>query len=220
MQVENSQENSGTRGVEAEKEMFVVIKDGYGNDLKVLNFKNESICPKEGIVELIPMKTSSRHQNWVSFRSIWDKNNQAMIGIPDRIDPRTKEWVFQKITLTDMETLDLSIELDRKKYLVIKNSHFLKGSPNLRDKPLYYLRDKEQEAKAYLQNVYTKRKATTIAEGLYGEDLVDMARNLGIAPEQNSIFTLQMAVIQKAEDKPKEFLAIWDSPTRKELTIL
>jgi hypothetical protein len=218
---QSSIENSGTRGSDvAEQPIYKTIKDGYGNEIRVLNFDNPNVCRRTGIIELIPKRTSSRHQNRVSFRAVRDYRNNVVIGIPERIDPKTKEWVFQKITLVDSETLDLSLEQDAKKWAVIKNSHFLEGSPNAKGRPAYYVRDKELDAQKYLAKRKVKRDATTIAEGLIGEQLIDMARNLGIGVEQNSVTTLQMAVIQKAEDKPEVFMEIWDSPTRKELTLL
>jgi len=217
----SSRENSSARGAkEDEQPYYIFTKDGYGNEVKHLNFKNKEVCKREGIIELIPLRTSSRHQNNVSFRSIWDRKNQAIIGIPMHIDMQTKQWVYQKISLVDSETLDLSIEQDAMKWAVIKHSHFLKGSPNLKDKPIYEVRDKQRMAEITLQKRAIKRKAETIAEGLFGEQLIDMARNIGIAPEQNSVATLQVAVIEFAEKNPDKFMDMWDSPLRVEMTVL
>jgi hypothetical protein len=173
-----------------------------------------------GIIQLIPLRTSSRHQNQVQFRAIADRKNGAMIGIPLEIDPDTKKWIYQKIMLQDAETFDLSIAEDAKKWAVIKHAHFLEGSPNLKDRPIYKVRDDEKEAQLELQRRNIKRKAETIAEGLFGEQLVDMARNIGIPPERNSTNTLQLAVIRFAEKNPEKFMDIWDSPLRHETTVL
>lgn len=199
---------------------FKLIKDGLGNEYKVINFENKDICQRQGIISLIPMRLTSRHENKVGFRIVTDKQTGIIYGIPQGINAETKKLDFLKITLNDHETLDLSNPTDAMKWVVIKNSFFLEGSPNLSGKPKYKVVDVEKQAREYLSNRGQKRKAVDIAEALTGDSLTDMARNLGIPPEANSIPTLQMEVIKRAEDNPKQFMDIYDSPTRKELTIL
>jgi hypothetical protein len=199
---------------------YKVFKDGNGVEYKVVNFENPDICPREGIVELHPLKVSSRHRNIVGFKTVVDKITGIIYGIPNGVNPQTKQLEFLKITLTDSETLDLKNPLDAMKCTVIRNSFFLEGSPNLSGKPKYKIHDTEREAILFLAQRAIKRKAVDISEGLTGSQLVDMARNLGIPPENNSIPTMHKEVIKRAENDPQKFMDIWDSPTRKELTVL
>lgn len=213
-------ENESARGAEEKKAIYVTVNDGYGVPVKHLNFDNEEVCKKKGIIHLVPMRISKKHENRLSFRNYRDRKTEIVYGIPMYIDPETKRWVYEKITLVDLETLDLSIPHDAKKWAVIKNSPFLEGSPNLRDRPKYKIEDKERESEIYLSKRAIKRKAETIAEGLYGAELNDMARNLGINPDHMSVVMLQAAVVKYAENNAERFMDVWDSPTRHELTVL
>jgi hypothetical protein len=219
MHNENTPTNDTARGGSGQAK-YVITKDGFGNEVRHLNFDNEEVCKREGIIQLVPLKTTSRHQNNVGFRSIWDRKNQAMIGIPLHIDEQSKKWVYQKINLIDSETFDLSNREDAMKWAVVQHCQFLEGSPNLKDKPIYKVVDKEREAALRLAKRSIKRNAERIAEGLFGAQLFDMARSIGISPEQNSITTLSDAVITFAETNSVKFMEIWDSPTRKELFII
>lgn len=199
---------------------YKLIPDGTGTNYKIINFDNPDICVRTGIIELIPLRMSSRHENKVGFRIVTDKRTGIIFGIPTGINPETKKLEFYKINLNDYEVLDLTVPLDAFKWVVIKNSFFLEGSPNMKGKARYKVRDVEKQANQYLAGRAQKRKAVDIAEGLQGDLLIDMGRMLGIPIENNSMSTLQAAVIQRSEDNSKEFMGIWDSPTRKELTVL
>jgi hypothetical protein len=199
---------------------YKLFKDGNGVEYKIVNFENPEICPREGIVQLHPLRLTTRHENRVGFKQVIDRRTGIIYGIPTGINAKTKELEFMKINLRDSETLDLTNPVDAMKWTVIRNSFFVEGSPNLTGKAKYKVFDVERNAINYLNNRAQKRKAVDIAEGLTGEQLVDMARNLGIPPENNSIPTMHMEVIKKSEDNPKLFMEIWDSPTRVQLTIL
>lgn len=199
---------------------YKIFKDGNGVEYKIVNFENPEICPREGIVQLHPMRISNRHANKIGFKHVVDRVTGIIWGIPTGVNIKTKELEFLKIYLEDSETYDLSNPMDAMKCAVIRNSFFLEGSPNLSGKPKYKIYDVERQALKYLSDRSTKRKAIDIAEGLQGDNLIDMARNLGIPPEANSVVTMQMEVIKRAEDDPNRFMEIWDSPTRKELTVL
>lgn len=221
MENTNIQLENGARGTAAGKQpMFIETVDGFGTKVRHLNFDNPEVCKRTGIIQLVPLKLSTRHQCRVGFRMIRDRKNNAVIGIPLYIDPETKRWVYEKINLVDVESFDLTDEEQAKRWAVIRLSTFLEGSPNLSDKPIYKVVDKDREAELYISKRTIKRKAETIAEGLFGMNLIDMARNIGIDPASNSPVTLHAAVIRFAENKPEEFMRIWDSPLRHELTIL
>lgn len=198
---------------------YKIIKDGNGTEYKVVNFDNEAICPREGIVQFHPLRVSSRHENRVGFRVTVDRNTGIIYGIPTGINPKTKELEFMKINLRDSETFDLTNPTDAMKATVIRNSHFLEGSPNVNGKAKYKTFDAERQALNFLSQRASKRKAVDLAEGLFGETLIDVARLLGVPPEANSLPTMHAEVIKRAEDNPKMFLEVYESPTRKEMTV-
>lgn len=212
--------SKGGESIYQEGVHYKVWKDGLGTEVKIANLENEDLCSRTGIIELIPMRMSSRHENRVGIRTVIDRKMGVIWGIPTGVNPETKKLEFLKINLVDSETFDLTDADQAMKWAIIKNSYFVEGSPNLKGKPKYKVRDVERQAKLFLANRSQKRKAIDIAEGLYGQALHDMARMLGIPPEANSDATLAMEVIKRAEDKPKEFMEIHDSPTRKEIIVL
>jgi len=219
--MENTQENSTASGSnEGKMKPYIIQRDGNGNEVRHINFNHPEMCKREGIIRLIPLKTTNRHLSNNSFRRIYDKEHQMSLGIPSHIDPKSKEWVYQKITLVGEETLDLRIDADAKRWAVIKRSHILQGSPNLQGVPVYKVIDTEREAEMKLAKRNIKRKAERIAEDLTGIMLEDMAIACGIPIAGNSPTTLSVAVIEFAERNPKEFMDIWDSDLRTENFIL
>jgi len=198
---------------------YKLYKDGAGNETRIANLDNPDLCSRTGKIILTPMRSGDRHRTKMFFEIVIDRKMGVVWGIPIGIDPETKKIKFQKIILDENEVFDLADADQARKWAVIKNSLFVEGSPNLRGKPLYKVKDEEREAQVFLSGRVQKRKAIDIAEALFGEALHDMARNLGIPPEANSDVTLQAEVIKRAENDSKAFMAIYDSPTRKELTI-
>lgn len=217
----STKKNSKAIGFE-EGVHYKTVKDGNGLEHKILNFENPELCPRDGIVELEPLKTSRRHKNHVSFRVIRDKEMDVLVGIPLGIDPKTKQLLFQKITIEEKETLDLSIPADAMKWACIKRSHYFVDSPNFQgsSKTKYKAIDREQEAIKFELERRTKRKAIDIAESLHGNDLEDFALNLGIDPRVMSSKTLWMEVVKFAEQNGTRFMEIWNSDMREEMTIL
>jgi len=214
--------NSASTGGE-DAPYYVEVPDGFGTKIKIINFDNPKLAPFEGHIKLIPIRTTTRHENKASLRKVYDRKNGVIIGINNFINPETKQWEFLKIQLTDSETFDLSDPMDRKKWIVLKHSRFVEGSPfQSPDKRevTYRVEDKNKEAELFLQRRAAKRKAETIADGLYGENLIDMARNLGFSADNVSVPVLHKEVIEYAEKNPVKFIEIWDSPTRIHLTVL
>jgi hypothetical protein len=199
---------------------YKVYKDGNGTELKIANLENEELCPRQGVIILSPMKESNRHRTKVTVEIVRDRKMGVIWGIPTGVDLKTKELKFLRIMLDDHETFDLSDPNQAMRWAIVKNSLFVEGSPNLRGKPLYKVKDEEKEAQRFLAGRQQKRKAVDLAEALYGQELHDIARNLGIPPEANSDTTLMAEVIKRAENDPKAFMVIYDSPTRKEMTVL
>lgn len=198
---------------------YKVFKDGNGVEYKIVNFENPEYCPREGIIELIPMRLTSRHENRLGIRNYTDRVTGIIYGIPQGINPTTKQIEFQKINLVDAETFDLSDSNEAMKWAVIRRCFAIEGSPNLRGKPKYKVKDVERAAVVYLKDMPQKMKAMQVAMALTGDNLMDMARNIGVPPENNSINTLQMHVVKYADEHHQAFLDIWDSPTREQLSI-
>ena len=217
---------------------YITVTDGNGGEIKILNLENEDLAPRTGLVEITPLKISwgfmgaVRHQNEVHFKNIRDRRTGWLIGIPlAGFTGRNKEIKFEPFTIRGTEVFDLSIPKDRLKWICIKHSSFLKGSPNFlqQSKTIYEHVDRERQATEFHLNRKNKRKASEIAESLHGQDLIDMALALNLgSPKTMSTSQLEMAVINFAENTNKVngktgadiFLEVYNSETRLELTIL
>ena len=161
---------------------YITIKDGNGTNERVINLDSEEICPRKGLIEVIPLKERKGFENNVKFRRLKDRATQCWIGIPEGIDDTTKKINFQLITVIGRRIYDLSNEKDRKEWICIKYSPYLQGSPN-QDRngaPLFKVYDKEKQAVENLNIRKLKRKAAVVADDLNGEDLNDMLRACGI----------------------------------------
>ena len=211
------------RGTKKDTESFYVeVKDGYGNIERQLNFDNPKVCPRKGLIELIPLKERKGFENRVMFRRVLDKETRTWIGIPSHVDPKEKTFVYGMITLIGRRIYDLTNEKDAKEWACIKNSPYLEGSPNQdrSNPPVYKVYDKEKQASENLQKTRLKRRAEQVADGLTGDNLDDMLRACGIGIKGMSDVMKLNAITQYAESNPKEFLAHWESPTRKEAFVL
>jgi len=228
--------NSGNK-VAKEGVDFIIVKDGNGGEIKLLNLENEELAPREGIIELVPMKFAKgyggamRHQNEASFKSVRDKRTGWIIGIPlAGYHGKDRELRFETITVKAVEFLDLSIPKQRLKWICIKNGPFLKGSPNFQSqsKTIYEAVDRERQATEFFLNRKNSRKAADIAESLNHQELIDLAPALNLNPKAMSTIQLEMEVIKFATNPEKingktgaeRFLEIYNSETRLELTIL
>lgn len=224
----STKKNSNTKGVE-EGVHYKIVKDGNNLEHKILNFENEELCERHGIVELEPLKTSRRHKNNASFRVIRDKELGVLVGIPIGVDQKTKHLIFQKITLEEKETLDLSIPdhamrwacIKRSPFFTDKDSNGIEKNPNFMpsSKTKYKAIDKERENERYQLERRVKRKAVDIAESLVGTDLEDVALSLGIDPKLMSPTSLWVEVVRFAEDKSSDFMKVYNSDSRLEMSV-
>lgn len=219
---------------------YITYKNHEGFPFKVINFDNPKYAPKEGIVELYPIKKAKgvagpngiphRHKADLSFTVCTDKAQMFFVGIPNGFDRESGDLKFQKLRFNDVEILDLSVESQRRKFIVFKYSTFFVDSPNyaLSQKTTYGLVDKAKEADLFFANRKIKRKAAEIAEALVGELLEETALALGIDPKMYSPTQLSKAVIEYAEDMNKvdgktgaqRFLEAYDNDFKSELIIL
>lgn len=217
----NLDSKTGTNGEAVEGTHYVLIADGHGTKHRVYNLDNPDLCKRTGLIELVPMKSSRRHENWLSFTTVYDDKNDIIIGIPTLIDKDTKYLKFQRITVREDEVFDLTNPADAKKWAVIKHHPLVEGSPFAKgNKPKYKVYDKEKEADEFIVKYAMKRKAEDIASGLYGIELRDAALSLGLPAEEMSDRMMQMKVIQFAEQTPKAFMEYWDHPTKYQVNVL
>lgn len=220
--VENSSKGFAEEGVH-----YKLLKNKNGGiPLRIFNFDNPDICPRVGIIELEAFKVSRasngnrRHDPFVKFDKVYDVDNNIIIGIPKRLNPKTDEWEFETIILRGSEVFNLANPQDAMKWAVIKNSYYVEGSPNADRKLVTYkVYDKEKEAQIYLSKINIKRKAETIAQGLFGEQLVEAAISLGVEIHNMSEAVLSMTVCKISENDPKRFMDVWDSPNKLEITV-
>ncbi len=225
---------STQRGEEGKQ--FIIMKDNNGAEYKILNLDFEEYAPREGIVEIEPLKKATnqsgglRHLNNVQWKVIRDKQTGFLIGIPLGFNPKTKQIDWMPLNVRGMETFDLSIPDQRAKWICVKYSHFYTDSPNFTasSKTKYKGIDKEKDAIEFEISRRTKRKAVDIAESLVGEELEDVAFMLGFDPKVMSPKTLWKEVVSFAENPDKfkgktgaeRFLEVYNSDTRQELSTL
>jgi hypothetical protein len=125
--------------------------------------------------------------------------------------------------LGKINTYDLSIAQERKRAIVLLYSYIVEGSPNLSQNSklhVFRVHDAEKAAHLEIKRIEDGQNALMIARGLYGEDLFNMARNMGIMPETTSLPILTAEVLKVAEKRPQEFLQMWHNPNRELITVL
>jgi hypothetical protein len=220
MQIEKS-----ATGIEVAKELpYKLIKDGNGIEHKVIDLDDKDLLPSSGIIVLESIKKNSRSpiQSYI-YRATKDLQSDVLIGICIGVDNRTKELKWLGISLSGLNTFDLSIPNERKKAIVLLRSTIVLGSPNLsRNEAVHIFRvhDAEKAANLEIKRITDARRSIDVAMSLYGEELYNMARNLGIMTETTSLPILTSEVLKRAEQNPSQFLQIWDNPNRELVTIL
>ena len=192
-----------------------------GLKLRVFNFENPELCPREGVVEFVPTNRSKRATNYLDFSFVYVADQDFYIGIPAGYDDKTGKIKWQRIVIREDDVFDRSKPIEAMKCAVLLRSKYVAGSPNLGSrKPKYKVYDQEQEAVIYEQTRARKRKAELTADGLSGQALVDMGFDIGLQVDKMSPRILYAEVGKYAERNPKEFLEIYENPLRKTLTIL
>lgn len=231
----STKKNSGNRVAE-EGVDYITVTDGNGGDVKIMNIEHEMYAPREGIIEIVPLKVARglnnaiRHQNEVKFKVIRDRATGWLIGIPIPGYKKDKSIEFESFLIKSAEFLDLSVPKERLKWICIKNGPFLSGSPNFvnSSKTVYEAVDREKQVDDYEINKRAKRKASEIVDTLAGEDLIDMAIALGYDPKLYTPRTLFMEIDKFVENPAKvngktgaaRFNEIYYSETRLETITL
>lgn len=202
---------------------YVVHTDKNGVRTRVYNLDNPDLCKRTGIIELQAVRKSRNHDNNLVVSRIYDNVNDITIGIPNGVDIKTGSLLFKRINVRENRIFDLSNLQDAQEWAVIKHHKKidLDGSKTkVGEDVLYKVYDKEAIAERFMVDRNVKRKAITIAEGLYGTQLRDFAISIGIHADSMSPTSLSMHVIQYAEKEFSKFIDIWENPNRHQNTIL
>jgi hypothetical protein len=228
--VPSTKKNSGDSVPQEDVEFVYWKNPKTGDEFKLLNLENEDLAPREGIIELKPIKTTRRHENSVGFRLLNDKSRDCYIGIPVQFDHKDGRPIWQKINLTNFDTFDLSIPAQRREWICIKNCPYysdmvggVEQNVNFDAgvKNVYKAIDKEREADQFARNRKIKRKAEDIAEALLDDkdQLTEIALMCGFDPKVMSKQRLWAEVVKFAESKPEDFMKIYNSDLRSETAI-
>lgn len=218
-----SSPDNTNEGVVEGVDYVLIAADNRGttHKLRVFNFDNPKLCPREGIIEIVPMKHSKRHENYQSFGFCHDPITDIYIGIPAGYDDKTGKLKFRRLTIREDETLDRTKEQEAMRAAVILNSYYVEGSPLVKGKPKYKVYDKEKVAEEYEKERSLKRRAITIADGLVGDKLVAMGIDLGLQVDQMSPRVLFMEIGKIAEGREwHKIIEVVNNPQREILTIV
>lgn len=220
------QMTESTQGTEVAKRKLPtkIMKDGNGMEIKIIDLEDDNLMPRQGQIIFESLKKAARFPTQsYPYSCTKDIQSEAMVGIPIGIHHKSKEIIWQKLNLNALNIFDLSVPSDRKKAIVLRYSSIVEGSPNLSTNiACHWFREHDSEKAAYLEikRIDDAQRALTIAKGLYGDELADMARNMGIMPEVVSLPILTAEVMKVAEKRPHEFLELYESPNRQYVTIL
>lgn len=216
------QENA--TGVDVAGLPFKILKDKNGVEHRVIDLSDERLMPRTGQIIYEANKKAERViGHGYHYAMTTDIASGVLVGICVGIDKMSGDLRWLRMTLGSLNTFDLSVRSEREKAIVLKYSSIVEGSPNLsviEKLHLFRVHDSEKAAHIEIQKIQDGQRALSIAMGLYGEDLVNIARNIGVMPETTSLPMLTAAVLRAAKDTPKEFLTLWENPNRELITIL
>lgn len=214
----------------SQESLFIIIKDRSNFEHKVINFDNNAICPRKGKREISSIKKSSRHVSTSSFTNIKDKETGIIYGIPQGIDQKTGELKFRRIIIEDHMFFDLSIESERKMFIVLSNAPFVADSPFGQGKPRFRIVNREKEAEKIIFIQKNKRVAEDIISELTTVEMFDLGRNLGLPVDQMSDSMVQAELYEYVSRKPKpglgeksgaeDFLEMYHNSNREVITVL
>jgi hypothetical protein len=216
--------NANTVGDVSNEELFYWFEDGNKQKIKIVNLNNPENCPRKGVIELEAIKKKDfdrLRDSHFTISCAKDKNTGIYWGIPSGINPRTGNVNWMPIDLGMLNIFDLTVPSEAEKCAIILHSNIVEGSPNANYKTTYFrVHDKEKAAMLKIKRVKDSRRAIDLASSLYGESLVNMARNLNISVDSMSVAMLEAEVLEAAEKRPAEFLQIYDNPNYENITIL
>lgn len=230
--IPSTRKNSRGEATQEDVEFVIWKNPNTGEEYKLLNLENDKYAPRTGLIELKPVKVDKRHENSVGMRLIYDKATGCHVGIPVRFDPKTNAALWQKVTISNSETYDLSIPDQRMQWIMVKHSPYftdpdengIERNVNFNSdmKARYKAIDREREALIFAKTLTLKNKAESIAQALDQDlaQLEEVGLMCGFDPKALSSMRLWMEVCKFAEKKPEEFLKIYKSEMRTELATL
>jgi len=200
--------------------LYYLHKDSSGYEHRVANMDNPIICERKGIVEIECIRKSNLIQPNFSICTVRDRDLNIIFGVPNGIDPRSKDIRWQRFRLGDFKRYDLRNNEDAVEWAIVRRAPFLQGSPYQKGKVFYKVHDKEAEARTVISDSKLRRRAQDVAEEMVAiEEMTDMYRNFGENPIGFSATMLRAEIIKIANRSPKEFLAVWDNANREVISI-
>lgn len=201
--------------------VFKYFTDGHGYEVRVVNLRHPMFTKREGVVEVEAIKKKRDHGTRYSMTHVYDPELGAHFGIPIGIDERTKEIRWRRFILEDFQTYNLSNFRDAEAWAIVSRSPRLAGSPYANGKPLFKVKDKEEEARQFLERRTIRRRADEILDGdISFAEMADMYRALGNPnPENMNPERLLSELAKIAERSPKTFVELWESGNRSTLMV-
>lgn len=191
-------------------------------EYKFINFNNPEICPRQGIVEIEALRDKNFRKDSDFNLSIGTPvdTDGVIWAIPTGVNKADGSFKFQRIILKASTFFDRSIENQAKMCAIVMHSQHTEGSPLLKGRPKFKVRNKEEQAKKGLDKKRLAVDAYAIASKLYGEELRDIAATIGYPTDNQSETIISNQVTDYAFNSPQDFLKIWNDPNRNYLTIL
>jgi hypothetical protein len=210
---------TNNKGQEEIIEPFLIIRSANGIETKICNFEHPGICKRTGKIEIRAIKKHKTKQPNFMFKTYKDSTTDIRFGIPAGTD-NNGNIIWQNIALPEMRLYDLTDVNDAKEWAVVRNSHFLKGSPRQFGEPKFEIIDHEEQAQKNIKKLKDSRRASEIIDNIAGSEMIDFARIMGIDTESNSQNIVLGMLAEKAHKSPRYFLEKYDDSNRKILAVI
>lgn len=188
--------------------------------IKVCSFDDMDL---EGNVELHILKPNRFNHPRLSFRSYQD-SEQVYWGIVSKVDEKGNVDFEQIVLDGDVMRFNLFNLRDAKRWHIIRNSPFVKGSKRAFETGemdcAYKIFDINKEAEIKIKKAYQAQDAVEWIKNLSEEFLLGLGRVYGLAPEANSLAVIKSALIEKAQKNPDSILAKKDKMSETNLLIV
>jgi len=152
-----------------------------------------------------------------SYTHTYDKDhkNGVYYGIVTGFYPDGNPKWF-KIHLNESEHLNLNNDLDIKKWVVLRMSSVVDGSPLCSGRPRYEVYDSEIEAQGKINKVKAIQKSLGRCDKLKGANLIDFARFLGLDVAPGTTEKVLNGIVgEYALDDPIDFNKKFDDEKRR-----
>ena len=222
-------ENTNNNKVDTTSD-FIWVQDGNQMKHKHVNFDNPNMCPRHGMIEIEALKKTDSERglsNNASYAKFTDNKTGIIWGKPTGIHNISKQIQYQRLKLGNNTFFDRTDPLQAEMCCIVLKAIESGKFTDTNGRPRFKIRDKEANAQKEIDTRTYKRKAVDIIETMqYGEELKDCARNMGINPDIYSPLVLANElcnIVEGTNGKPsraKEFLDMYNSPTKTYLTIL